>query len=433
MQQSDQVTGYGYADGRTMSAEQARELCAEGFDRLGLEGKRVLVIIPDSTRTVPLDVMFPIFYDLLKGRGGGRGQVKNLHYLVALGTHPPMSEEKIAERVGQTPESLERDFPGVKIYNHRWDLPDTFAEIGEITAEEIEEISGGLFSESVKVPVNRMIFDYDQLIILGPTFPHEVVGFSGGNKYFFPGISGDELVHFFHWLGAVITNPLVNGNKWTPTRRVVDKAAEMITVPTANFDMVEKGGQLAGLFIGPAREAWSRAADLSAKLHIRQVDRKYKSVLGVAPRMYDDIWTAGKVMYKLEPVIEDGGELIIYAPHIDEVSYTHGRVLDRIGYHTRDYFLAQMEKFEGVPRGIMAHSTHVKGGGTYTGGIEKPRINVVLATAIPEERCRMINLGYRDPATIKLDEWKAREHEGVLFVPKAGETLYRLAGENYEA
>ncbi|GAI51124.1 unnamed protein product, partial [marine sediment metagenome] len=183
---------------------------------------------------------------------------------------------------------------------------------------------------------------------------------------------------------------------------------------------------------GPTREAWSEAADLSAQIHIRYVDRKYSSILGVAPRMYDDIWVAGKVMYKLEPVIEDSGELIIYAPHISEVSYTHGKIIDRVGYHTRDYFLAQMERFEGVPRGILAHSTHVKGGGTYENGVEKPRVNVVLATGIPEERCRKINLGYRDPSTVNLDLWKNREHEGCLFVPRAGETLYRVKGESYE-
>ncbi len=420
------VIGRGYDDGRKLEAAEIEDLCVRGFDSMALEGKRLLVIIPDGTRSVPLDVMFPIFYKHLNGR------VKDLHFLIALGTHPPMSEDKIAERVGLTPYELKHEYPAAKIFNHRWDLPDTLVEIGKIPAEEIEEISGGLFREELIVPVNKMILDYDQLIILGPTFPHEVVGFSGGNKYFFPGISGDELVHFFHWLGAVISNPLVNGNKWTPPRKVVDRAASFINVPVTNFDMVEKGGELAGLFIGPTREAWSQAADLSSKLHVRYVDRKFKSVLGVAPQMYDDIWTAGKVMYKLEPVIEKGGELIIYAPHIDEISYTHGKVLDQIGYHCRDYFLAQMEKFEGVPRGIMAHSTHVRGGGSFVDGVESCDVKVTLASAISEERCRQINLGYRDPDSIDMDEWRNREDEGYLFVPKAGETLYRLRGENYE-
>ena len=421
----DKVIGKGNADGSPIAADEVAGMCAKAFARMDLSGKRVLVIIPDHTRTVPIDMMFPIFCDNLLDK------VKDLHFLVALGTHPPMSEEKIAERVGMTPESLKKKYPEVKIFNHRWDLPETFTEIGKISANEIEEISGGLFREELPVPINKMVLDYDQLIILGPTFPHEVVGFSGGNKYFFPGISGDYLLHFFHWLGAVITNPHINGNKWTPTRKVVDRAAQFIPVPVENFDMVEKGGSLAGLFIGPTQAAWSQAADLSAKLHVKYTDRKYSRVLGIAPTMYDDIWTAGKVMYKLEPVIEEGGELIIYAPHIDEVSYTHGKYLDQVGYHCRDYFLPQMERFADIPRGILAHSTHVRGGGSYKDEVEKCNVNVVLATSIPEERCRQINLGYRDYKTINIDEYRDREDEGILFVPKAGETLYRLKGETY--
>ena len=146
------------------------------------------------------------------------------------------------------------------------------------------------------------------------------------------------------------------------------------------FSFVVHKSNVSGLYFDVPEKAWSKAADLSDKLQIVYKDKPFKKVLGVAPQMYDDIWTAGKVMYKLEPVIAEGGELIIYAPHIEEISYVHGKVLKEIGYHTRDYFLKQMEKFEGVPRGIMAHSTHVKGIGTFEDGIEKPRVTVKLAT-----------------------------------------------------
>ena len=184
---------------------------------------------------------------------------------------------------------------------------------------------------------------------------------------------------------------------------------------------------LKGLYIGTPEEAYSAAADLSDKLHIIYKPRAYDRVLSMAPKMYDDVWTGGKCMYKLEPVVADGGELVIYAPHVDEISYTHGAVLDRIGYHVRDYFLKQMDRFAGVPRGVMAHSTHVKGIGTFEGGVETPRVEVVLATQIPEERCRQVNLGYRDPDSIDVEEYRDREDEGILLVPKAGEMLHRLA------
>jgi nickel-dependent lactate racemase len=64
---------------------------------------------------------------------------------------------------------------------------------------------------------------YDQIIIAGPVFPHQVVGFSGRNKHLFPGGSGPEILNFFHWLGALVTIPMIIGNKCTTVRAVVDR------------------------------------------------------------------------------------------------------------------------------------------------------------------------------------------------------------------
>jgi nickel-dependent lactate racemase len=189
---------------------------------------------------------------------------------------------------------------------------------------------------------------------------------------------------------------------------------------------------LAGLYFGRATEAWEHAAKLSAQRHIVWLQRPVRQVLSVMPPMYADLWTAGKGMYKIEPVVADGGEVIIYAPHIREVSFTHGSLLDEVGYHCRDYFVAQPGRFARYPGGVLAHSTHVKGLGTYDAatGVETPRVTVTLATGIPEERCRRINLGYRDPATVDPRDFAGREAEGVLLVPRAGEMLYRLRDQD---
>jgi nickel-dependent lactate racemase len=278
----------------------------------------------------------------------------------------------------------------------------------------------------VPVEINRILFEYDQVIIVGPVFPHEVVGFSGGNKYLFPGVAGPEVLNFFHWLGAVVTNPMIIGNKWTPVRKVVDRAAALVTVPKLCFCMVVEGAELAGLFAGTPESAWDAASDLSRQIHVTYKDRPYRTVLSCAPKMYDELWTGGKCMYKLEPVVADGGELIIYAPHISEVCITHGKVLLEVGYHCRDYFLKQWARFQHYPWGVLAHSTHVHGIGTYENGVETPRVRVTLATSIPQETCQRINLGYRDPNTIRPEEFASREEEGILLVPKAGEMLFRL-------
>lgn len=413
------VIGRGYED-RFLSDEEITALMTESIEKAALDNKKVLAIIPDHTRTAPIGRIFKELYKLLAHRA------KVFDFLIALGTHPPMSDEQIYQRVEITAQEHKEKYGKVRFFNHYWKEPDALTVVGTIPYEKICQITGDRFCMPVKVAVNRMVLDYDHLLIVGPVFPHEVVGFSGGNKYIFPGIAGQEIIDFFHWLGAVITNPAIIGHKDTPVRQVVDFAVSLIPVERSAFCLVVKGEGLAGLYYGQTEEAWSAAANLSDKLHIIYKDRPFHTVLSCAPRMYDDIWTAGKCMYKLEPVVADGGTLIIYAPHITEISYSHGRILDEIGYHTCDYFLKQWDKFKHYPWGVVAHSTHVKGIGAYEDGVEKPRINVVLATGIPEERCCRVNLGYMDPNKIKIEDYQDREEEGILYVPKAGEILYRL-------
>ena len=387
---------------------------------LPVDGKSILFIIPDQTRSMPMPQMFRALYDALHGR------VAKMDYLIALGTHPPMTDDMIHKHLGLSPEERAGKYGDVGIYNHEWQNPDALTCIGEISADEIAEISGGLMRQSVRVTVNKRVLNYDLVCIVGPVFPHEVVGFSGGNKYFYPGVSGAEILNLFHWLGALITNYSINGTKHTPVREVVNRAAAMIQVEKRCFALTVVGKKTKAMFFGSPEDAWNEAADMSAQTHIVYKDKPFKSILAMAPPMYDDLWVAGKCMYKLEPVVADGGELIIYGKHVNEVSFTHGKIIAKIGYHVRDYFLKQMDKFTDIPGGILAHSTHVRGMGTFEAGVEKPRVQVTLATGIPEATCREINLGYRDPDNINPDDWRNREDEGILLVENAGEILYRL-------
>jgi nickel-dependent lactate racemase len=405
-------------------------LVNEALARLDIEGQRVLVIIPDGTRTAPIPLFFRLFHQALSGR------VAALDYLVALGTHQPMDDEALRHLVGISAEEQRTTYAGITIFNHRWDLAGTLVTVGTLPAAEsqghsygIEQLSGGLLAQEVPVTVNRLVLDYDQLFVCGPVFPHEVAGFSGGNKYFFPGISGPEVINLTHWLGALLTSYEIIGTGDTPVRAIIDRAAALIDRPKLCFASVVTYQGLVGLYVGSMEGAWQAAADLSSQVHIHWVERPFRRVLSIMPPMYDDLWTAAKGMYKLEPVVADGGEVVIYAPHIDEISYSHGPIIDQVGYHVRDYFVKQWARFQDYPWGVLAHSTHLRGIGTYDAqtGVERPRIQVTLATGIPEARCKRVNLGYLDPAAVDVDKW--RQQPDTLVVPKAGEMLYRVKRE----
>jgi lactate racemase len=395
-------------------------ILSKAIDSFDVDGKRILVIIPDGTRTAPVPKMFLKFQELIYKRAN------TLDYLIALGTHQPMEEEAISRLVGMPANERFTRYPGTRIYSHSWNDPLSFSTIGFFTRKEMEQLSNGLLSLDVPIQINQMVLKYDRVIAFGPVFPHEVAGFSGGCKYFFPGVSGPDMINVTHWLGALITCREIIGTKETPVRRMIERAASHIDIPMLHVCGVVDHGDLIGLFAGTDRDTWNKAADLSAQHHIKHVDKPYKQVLSIMPEMYDDIWTAAKGMYKLEPVIADGGEVIIYAPNVTEFSYTHGKIIEQVGYHVRDYFVKQWDQFKKYPWGVLAHSTHLRGIGTFIDGSESARIKVTLATSIPEDRCRAVNLGYLSPHSPVIEELKASISPDILVVPRAGEVLYRL-------
>ncbi len=385
--------------------------------------QRLLVLIPDHTRTLPLPFLFRLLVEILH-------DTRALDFMVALGTHPPLSEQALNRLVGITAQERRTTFRHVGLFNHAWDDPAALVTLGVMEADEIRLLAGASWHptlpERVEIRLNRLALEHDHILILGPTFPHEVVGFSGGAKYLFPGISGPEMIHATHWLGALAGAARTIGVKETPVRAMIHAAAERLPTPVTLIALTVEGEGLSGLFIGDHRPAWSAAADLSAQRHIRWRERPYQRVLSCAPPMYDELWTAAKAMYKVEPAVAVGGEVVLYAPHLSEVSRVHGRYIYEIGYHILEYFLADWERFERIPRGVLAHSTHLRGAGRMENGVEKPNVRLFLASRIPPEDCARLNLEYLDPASVNPAEWQGSEDEGVLYVPKAGEILYRV-------
>ncbi len=400
---------------------QVRDFVSEQLAAADLDGRSVCILVPDATRSCPLPLLLSAVHGALHGR------VSRLTVLVALGTHGEMGEAALAAHLGYPLGAGAERYPGILVRTHAWWDPDTFAEVGTLGAERIAELSRGLLHQAARVRINRAVVDHDVTLILSPVFPHEVAGFSGGNKYLFPGVSGRELIDLSHWLGALITSREIIGTRGiTPVRALINEAAAMVPGERLAFCVVTESGSdaLHSMAFGDPATAWDAAADVSAQTHIRYLDAPVRRVLSIIPTKYDDLWTGAKGFYKVEPVVADGGEVVLYAPHISKVAATHPAIA-RIGYHCRDYYVGQWDRFKDEHWGDLAHSTHLHGAGTYDAEVgERARVTVTLATAIPEELTRSINLGYRNPASVDPAEW-ARDTD-TLVIPNAGENLYRL-------
>lgn len=408
--------------GGLLSEQEIRETFARGLGGQ-FAGRKVLVLIPDHTRSLPLPFLFRTILEFLQ-------EARQIDFMVALGTHPPLNPENLCQLVGITPEERITTYKNIGIFNHSWSDDSALVRVGTFKEADIQAIAGECWHSSlagdVEVRVNQAVMNYDQLVILGPTFPHEVAGFSGGAKYIFPGISGPEMINATHWLGALSGVLGTIGIKRTPVRAMIHAAAAMLKIPVTLVALVVEGHDLCGMFIGDLLTSWDASADLSSQRHIQWVEKPFQRVFSCAPGMYDELWTAAKAMYKMEPAVAIGGEVIIYAPHLKVVSHVHGKHIYEVGYHILPYFLAHWERFRHIPLGVLAHSTHLRGTGILEGDLERPNVRVTLASQIPPEDCTRLNLGYLDPGTIDLKKWQDREDEGILVVPRAGEILYRL-------
>jgi len=395
---------------------QLQDLCAGHR----LAGRRLLVIIPDQTRTAPVGRFFRLLHEVCGA------QAARLDFLIALGTHPFLREEEKLDRVGLSPTEKQRLYPRTRILNHRWDRPDTFHRLGRIDGKTMRELSGGAWRESLDISINRRILGYDRLLVLGPVYPHEIAGFSGMGKYLFPGIGGPEVIDASHWLAALRTNLRTIGIRDTPARALIERAARLVPVPVTYLNLVVADGKLAGLFVGEDRAAWEKAVELSARLYVRYVERPFRSVLSIPSEIYEDFWTGAKAFYKVEPIVADGGELIVYAPRMTRISRTHDALLRRIGFHVSQYYVAHMQKYRDIRKAVLAYSSLVKGSGSYRNGRERTRVRIVLAAGVPQRLCRELNLDWRDPRSLDPREWEGREGEGRGIVREAGEVLYRV-------
>src|SRR5688572_29614912 len=232
-------------------------------------GERVLAIIPDKTRDDNTHVLFPVANEFLNKR-----EVASFDALVAQGTHPPMSQSQKLSKIGLA------NFSG-HLFDHRWDEADELTTIGELSAETVKQLTGGLIDTAVPVSLNKLLAPgiYDTILVFGATVPHEVAGFAGGAKYFFPGVAGPELTHTTHWLGALAGIENIIGQVETPIRRLIEAATDLIAARIISLNTVvsRQADELLtyALFVGDIREAFRRAAEVSRRVHIRYTGRKY--------------------------------------------------------------------------------------------------------------------------------------------------------------
>ncbi len=416
------TTGKGHPD-YDLRPTELREILSEALSTIP-RGSSVLAIVADKTRDDNTDILFPLAAQILADR-----KIAKFDALVAQGTHAPMRDQEKRTKIGA---SGTTQVPGLgHIFDHDWADPDKLVTVGILNSARVKEITGGLIDQSIELKVNRLLAPglYDTVLIFGTTVPHEVAGFSGGAKYFFPGVAGPELTHATHWLGALATIEKVIGRVETPTRHLFEAAADFVPsrVISLNSVVTRDGGRLRthALFCGDFRQAVRKAAEVSRHVHIKYTGRRYKRVVALLDEHYDDLWVGGKASYRLGPVIEEDGALIIFAPQLTTISETHGALIKRYGYAPLETIRDLVSQSQELQQNlcVAAHLAHVSfAGRRLADGRILPRYSITLASVVDRDTCRQVNLRYMDPCTFHRKDYEG--DAGTLVVEQAGRDLY---------
>lgn len=417
------VCGTG-SESSDLTADELLRIVAEALESVP-SNARVLAIVPDKTRDDNTHILFPAAAHSLSGKG-----ISSIDVLVAQGTHPAMTTGEKLAKIGADRSQI----PNLgQIYDHEWNDPDKLTNIGELTANEVHKLTNGVLSETIPLTVNRLVGDglYDVILIFGATMPHEVAGFAGGAKYIFPGISGPELTHKTHWLGALTTIKKTIGRIETPTRHLIEAAADQVKARIIAFTSVISRTETNklrthALFAGDHRASLRRAAEVSRRVHIKYTGRKYSRVVALLDDHYRDMWVGGKASYRLGGIIEDGGELIIYAPHLDRISETHESDIIRFGgYAPLEIIKERVRTSEDLRSNlcIAAHLAHVSyAGRTDAASSIRSKYQITLASQVDRKTCEQVNLTYLDPKDLDLNTF--RNDPNTLIVERAGKDLY---------
>jgi lactate racemase len=414
--------GGGHPDS-DLSPSELRQILVEALCAI-CAGSSVLAIVADKTRDDNTDVLFPLAAKILQDR-----KIKKFDALIAQGTHAPMSERDKLSKVGASEISF---IPRLgHIFDHDWADPEKLVTIGILNSSQVRKITGGLIDRSIDLKVNRLLAPglYDTILIFGTTAPHEVAGFSGGAKYFFPGVAGPELTHATHWLGALASIEKVIGRVETPTRHLFEAAADCVPARVISLSSVvtRDNGRLRthALFCGDFRQAVRQAAEVSRHVHIKYTGRKYRRVIALLDEHLNDLWVGGKASYRLGPVIEENGELIIYAPHLTCLSDVHGELIKRYGYAPLERIRELVAKSGELQQNlcVAAHLAHVSfAGRRLADGTIVPRYSITLASAVDEKTCSGVNLRYMDPQSFRREDYEG--DADTLIVEQAGRDLY---------
>lgn len=257
-----------------------------------LADNRPLIIVNDAYRGTPtarilewLDVCDDTLID-------------RAHYLVATGTHAAPNDAQLGQIFGSFLPRLKG-----RVFIHDATDHESMVKVGT------DRFGGDVY-------LNRMVKQYERLLVIGSVEPHFFAGFTGGRKSLFPGLSDLATTERNH--------NLANSLEAAPMKLYGNPVAEHLEelLGLLSRDDIEKimtiqivcdgGGLIGKVCFGPLDEAFEEAVLYAIRQYANVVDNHFDlAIAEIRPPLDSNLYQAQKALENCQAAVADGGAVLI--------------------------------------------------------------------------------------------------------------------------
>lgn len=285
------------ADGAERIAHALDNPVGTTLESLMDESKRVCIIVDDVSRPTPAELILSVLLPRLHKLGVKK---ENIYFVLALGSHRRMTQAEVEQKLGAA------NAAEYAVYQ------SSFADPNEL-------LDLGLSETGVPIVVYKKVMDSDVRIGIGNIVPHNTLGWSGGSKILFPGVTSEETVCQFHMRAMRRTDTPIFGNVDNPVRRDVEKWTEKIGLHFIINTILADGAQIFDVVAGHHVQAHRKGVELAKKVYSVPSPKEADIVIVDSHPSDCDFWQGTKGFNPSNLIVKDGGSVILVSPFYEGV------------------------------------------------------------------------------------------------------------------